>query len=656
MQPNGDDPSLIPKELSKRFDRLEEMFARIATDVPGLQTHPKVTGLARRLERIRSRMEQPRIRLALLGQARSAKATILNCVLGAASDDGPALVGASTASMGTTWRFHKKTPLQRRQCPDQRHLCFLKFLTPEGYRGRRQSFCRYMGLDPVHPDMAIQAKIASLRGHDHIASSEPAEELETGSKDYEILTSLIDSFQRFGAQYVRDPARVEVCDDGSRADFVFRTGEKRPSPCALLDEVEIACDTEYLPDGLELIETPGLDILLNLEDPVALALLADFDGALVFQNAEKLGMGNTRELLRRLAGTSSSMIDRVFLVVTHLDMVKDAVESDGEKQDRGFLAELESFLREIRIPPARTVFVANGTLPDRGVRSEQLERRPAFRRPVEEVLRDGGASSTRAAIGELAGRAATQVREDLAIALLGITEELAGQIRLAADLAGFEAESFYRAVRWRVSLQQIGAEWADHQARLERPARDLINRLKKVFDQLCPPTLQIRHDRLPLAHKDYVHVLALEVGRLASETVLRTVFDQITTLLQKIESEVGKVGVKGYASPLDYWCALREKDLADRAWYLNEFKTFNERGFLDDTAIRLSVQNYRDLLQNKIAVTVHQATHALGRRLSCHLTGIGDDLAWLGDAEGLVGTRDRGALERLHDELTRSLP
>jgi hypothetical protein len=677
MPINRDLCKLMTEDLVRRFDHLEAQFARVRGRLPHLWEKKDLQELGRRLERLRGQMERPRYYVGFLGRSQVGKSSTLNSVLRPAPGEEPCTGGKGAPATSTVTRIFRPPP----GAGNGKHLCSLRFMTPEEFRRRREILCGLLGFNPKEVDASLIAQLEELIRRDEAPQEDEGTHATKSDKieDYKYFARLLRSAAKFGAEVIRDPALVQEGDFARRDQYTNHPEGQDVWQSLLLNQVEIAYQTEGISEKIELVDLPGLGARLASDDELTRAFLPNLDGALIFQSSEQVAAKEAYDLLSRLSNQYPRMQGRVWMVITRFDAV--ARNSYGYGSATTIFDNIHKTMTDNKVPLTQVLLVGNefhrqlrnpdGTVhpptaenfrlslnldvdaQNQPIIPEGFGRHPDLLRAFGHVLEDGGIARVREIIGAtLAEEVEREVREQVDSELKALTRALARQVRAAKDTARMDTQAFRRTVQWKVRLQQVLQEIDRDSQMVESPALELIASLKEEFAALCPETLLIDRRRLRRDHQDYVRVLRDQAVGLSRE-MLASIYGVVGQRLKGVEEKVGKVRLGGSDSPLSAWEDRQERDLADLSWYVAEIQSFERPELFPpgEEEVQLRDVQYRQVMARKIDSVVQRAAFTVGRRIKGHLGELIENLTLIDGSNGHVDTGD----PRLFDEILDAL-
>jgi hypothetical protein len=229
--------------------------------------------------------------------------------------------------------------------------------------------------------------------------------------------------------------------------------------------------------------------------------------------------------------------------------------------------------------------------------------------------------------------------------LRAIAGELADQVEVAREQATMSFEDFENALMWEAEVRKVAYLLDTERALLETPGRHLMRQLHELFGRICPANQPLPADGLALRHRRYADILRQKVAFLARTETLPTIFNAVKARLEAgaQKERLKNVALPGHASPAAALEALRAEAAQARAWYEDDFQSFEDDDLFldghDDGAARdFSADEYRKVMQQKIDAVVHRAVHLMGCRVKRHLKKLEDELSWLGNGKAGVDT------------------
>ncbi len=678
-----EDCPLMTSELVDEFQRLDKKFRIVQDRLPRLwealceeerterdrarefaksgKDLPKVESLCWRLKRLRDELTIKTYRVGFLGRSQVGKSSTVNNVLNVRRDDDPGPPTTPGSGAPATSCITRVLPL----APQQHATCQLLYMTDLEYTSRRGALCTLLGLTPTKDDAILIEELQTL-----LAASRDDPAADEKNHDRRYLMRLLKSYGEFGAAWVKPEPASEKGTYGQRGHYTNHPIDDAPNRFLLLREVSFGFPTSIVDHRLEMIDLPGLGARLEADDLLTKAYLPLLHGSLVFQSSEQVQAKEAYDLLTLLRRQFGSLERRVWMVVTRFDRLsQDQMKGDGT-HGRTILDHLSETLKDNRIPADQVMLVGNEIYQE--LRSgEENDVEPArdipepFRRHeilaerYVEVLRDGGISAIRKAVGvDLSELVQHEVRNAIRRELHELLRELRDRVLIAKRRAEMEANDFDAARSWRRLVIQVATDLERDRSILEDPAKEMRRQLLAEFERICPSdSLDHANEAVILDNhrRDMPHLCDQTENLVCLEIVPR-VRKEIRRRLEQYAKQ-GQVScelpMNGCSSPLDRLDQIVENEQLGASWYRPHVRSFDDPVILDgweNVTGFLTPREYHQMMIDKINTVVFQTIHSLSCRLRNSLEQIRRELNALGDEQQVDRIGDDNPFNGIIDE------
>lgn len=477
-----DEPESIPvvsAEVVQRYEQLGAALAQIQSDLPRLAERSDVQELRQRHAALAQVMQSGVICLGVAGPPQVGKSLAVCRLLGLDPSTSPAYGGRPGVPTTTATRIRRRAGAAREVT--------LQYMTEEEYRARVTAVCGLLGLDPAQaPDDLLAA--AERRLTDGSAPSHTAAYLIALLKSYHDWVGVLGTVE---PGFIEDQ---QACLTPAPEDA---------TQFPLLREMVVDYPPEDLgpdglPDGVELLDLPGLVTSDQVDDLVTERLLGGLQAVFVCQS---LTSGPALPLLARLHEPAhrDRLRQRIWLVLTQADTPPadpQAWERFQDAQERydipasrvlslrlgdglaGWPGDEEPFPDDFAAtaaPPARSSApAAPGGLPPE----------PAWQAAYGELARDGGLERWRQAVRDQCAELRREAAQRAESECRRLQEQLYQVVEAEAQSSVMSPAALANAANWETDLLNLLLELPRDRKLVEEPAAALQETLQERLSEL----------------------------------------------------------------------------------------------------------------------------------------------------------------------------
>ncbi len=145
--------------------------------------------------------------------------------------------------------------------------------------------------------------------------------IEESAENRENIKRFIDETKRhFGnslSKYIQEESRIVDVDIDDLA--LFTSAEKSDKKCNLIKSVELYSDLEFLKDGVEIVDTPGLDDPIVQREEITLSYVSECDLMMHLMNVNQSATQKDVDFI--IDSILYQNISRLLIVITRIDTV-----------------------------------------------------------------------------------------------------------------------------------------------------------------------------------------------------------------------------------------------------------------------------------------------------------------------------------------------
>ncbi len=646
--------------------------------------------LATRYDALERRVCRSHYRVGFVGGSNNGKSTAVRNLFDVSIEDSPTKEGpGGKATTAVATRVHTADANQTE------HTCTVVYMTQRQYQARVKAIREFFQLSEA-PHTELSGRVKRLfqptNKDDEAEVGKIATHQQRAAEDIrraaEYFHCLLTSYEAFGRQFVlKDKAREERVPYADRVKYTTHApGAYSPAHHLLTQEVEIAfCAHPHvgIHDLIEIVDLPGTGTVNPTDDLTTELYLPELAGAVVFRKAIDKAGRDTSLLLERLrAHFVGQMGHRVWLSVTQFENLGQ-VEMFGPPQT--FFDGLMEFVGSFGLSVENlTLLYRDGYLYRKewaGIlhkRVSPLWPEDSGGSPIEpqglamhaglwEMIRksvfvDGGIGRLRGHLQDtLEPRVRAAEEQYTRKELLWLKNQLKALIegtRVNIEQRG-KADLSLRAGMWQGAVKFARSKVLEPGGEVDQAAERLIQILNRSFTDTCNPTQQWTPDEVYTHHQNWATGLrdkAKGVEGAAGPEGIAKIYAMVAATLTASEAAMaGPFILGGGKGPVEHWTDMTAADAIAHPWN-PWFDTFTGVPlFPQGQRLDMEYSEYRELMEEKITITVHLAFDEVASRIGMRLDEIDGQLGILGRDQpwsAAESTEQISACERLLQELT----
>ncbi len=680
----SDCPLISPEPEDQRvidlYNLRTRQFALVQQEFPDLLTDRDIAIAAAELVKIRNKLTRRRYQVGFIGPFQIGKSSTFNNLAGVRPEDAPSPEGGvGAAASSTINRVFAASGTE--------HNLTLTYLSIPQFQAKRAALCKATGFDDeTLTDEQILAELPRRVEQFHAGHQAVA----LGMSDYEFLDRFLRSYKAHKNRLIKAEGFRDGKPYSNRAQFLSHDRNATTSENLLLQQAEIGLAGSSLPAELEMIDLPGLGSQGTIDTLLTEGFLNELDGALVFAKATQIGNSETEKGFAKLAQVFEGRLSaRLWLVITQFDFLNKNSFYGDDRGDTIFHT-ISRVLSKFRLSPGRVFLISNPIYrltratdgePDPVAVRGKLEQNPGdlgpdwvppkFRAPEfnilcrayeKSLLVDGGMGALRRLVSQdLAAAVGREICEWSRAKLAFVYDKMIDGIDRTIRRQGLNQSGVQNISLCLTKMLQVERELATKPDPFASSAKTMRDDLIKEFAKHCPDDATLESMTQPnLARLFRVNAQTLEniLKRLAEQQLIPDAFKWVQCQVASLPS-VPLTKAVGLA---EAWQVLESIDLrTDNWWEECQFPSFLADDLFHpqlvndpDWVFLLTGSAYRQLMEEKIWLTVHQAVHAMRNRLGSHTRDLNKELAQLVDTHAQNGSVDSAAkLRALRSEVEK---